>query len=257
EHAATPAHHQPASSTCCSNELTPSGPSLLTPVLQSSSLILSPEPAASTRTPATASSWTRDTAPSQTPAAAILRTPATPPRSGLPAENMASHINLKDIVDSCGLFSPLSPLVPSSSPSSPLVPSSPLNSPLVQSIPPERPPEPELPPERPPELAPPERPPVPAPPECLPVSTPPKPGLPVLSWAGNALRSPKLPELPDLPWHPGLYAPSWLPELPDPPWRHTSSPSLVCPARASRAPTLPPRCICYGASHRTHFPHAT
>ncbi|KAL0198371.1 hypothetical protein M9458_006911, partial [Cirrhinus mrigala] len=172
--------------------------------------------------------------------AASTRTPATPPRSGLPAENIASHINLKDIVDSCGLFSPLSPLVPSSSPS-------PLNSPLVPSIPPERPPEPELPPERPPKLAPPERPPVPVPPERLPVSTPPKPGLPVLSWAGNALRSPKLPELPDPPWHPrlslirlggvpplppvsALHEPpgrppslpgvfvTALPELPDPPW---------------------------------------
>ncbi|KAL0200403.1 hypothetical protein M9458_003590, partial [Cirrhinus mrigala] len=44
KHAAAPAHHQPASSKCCSNELTPSGPPSLTPVLHSSSLILSPEP---------------------------------------------------------------------------------------------------------------------------------------------------------------------------------------------------------------------
>ncbi|KAL0162679.1 hypothetical protein M9458_042077, partial [Cirrhinus mrigala] len=36
-----------------------------------------------------------------------LRTPATPLRSGLPAANMASHINIKDIMDSCGLFSPV------------------------------------------------------------------------------------------------------------------------------------------------------
>ncbi|KAL0195734.1 hypothetical protein M9458_009306, partial [Cirrhinus mrigala] len=179
EHAAAPAHHQPASSMCCSNEHTPSPPSL-TPVLQSSSLILSPEPAASSRTPAAASSWTRATVRSQTPALASLRTPATPLRSGLPAANMTSHINIKDIMDSCGLFSPVSP----SSPKSPLVPSIPPEHPPEPELPPERPPEssflqsrppePELPPEHPPEPVPPEHTPGPAPPERPPGPAPPE-----------------------------------------------------------------------------------
>ncbi|KAL0197507.1 hypothetical protein M9458_006047, partial [Cirrhinus mrigala] len=106
--AATPAHHQPASSTCCSNELTPSGPPSLTPVLQSSSLILTPEPTASSRTPP----------------AAHFRTPATPPRSGSTIGSMASQI-YKDYVD---LYKSLSPVFP--------------KPPLIPSIPPERPPEP-------------------------------------------------------------------------------------------------------------------
>ncbi|KAL0154746.1 hypothetical protein M9458_049009, partial [Cirrhinus mrigala] len=76
------------------------------------------------------------------------QTPATAPCSELTEENIASHINLKDIMDSSGLFSPFSPL-------SPLVPSSPPKYPLVPSMPPERPPErppePEHPPECPPE----------------------------------------------------------------------------------------------------------
>ncbi|KAL0191991.1 hypothetical protein M9458_010287, partial [Cirrhinus mrigala] len=74
-----------------------------------SSLILSPEPVASSRTPATAaaSSRTPTAASSWTPASASSRTPATPPRSGLSAANMASHINIKGIRDSCGLFSPV------------------------------------------------------------------------------------------------------------------------------------------------------
>ncbi|KAL0195100.1 hypothetical protein M9458_008672 [Cirrhinus mrigala] len=253
KHAAAPAHQQPVSSTCCSNELAPSGPPSLTPVLLSSSLILSPEPAASSRTPAAAaaSSWpptavcsrtrtaarsqTPATACSQTPAAAHSRTPATPPHSGLPAVNMASQINIKDIMDLCGLFIHLSPLVPSSSPKSPLVPSMPPECPPEPELPPEHPGEPELPPEllqslsclqkRPPMAEPPseagagsEHPPVPAPPERPPVSMPPKLGLPVLSWADNALSSPKktwLDCLPDPPCHYGLYVWSWLPELPD------------------------------------------
>ncbi|KAL0188925.1 hypothetical protein M9458_016024, partial [Cirrhinus mrigala] len=137
------------------------------------------------------------------------------------------------------------------------------------------------PPERPPVPAPPER-----PPECPPVSTSPKPGLPVLSWAKKYPKFPQenflgggeihhghldylpdppwhprlyappwLPELPDLPWDHGLYAPPWLPELPDPPWH----PGLYAPPWLSElpggvppipsvAPTLPPRCICYGTS---------
>ncbi|KAL0151657.1 hypothetical protein M9458_053058 [Cirrhinus mrigala] len=206
KHTAAPAHHQPASSTCSSNELAPSGPPSLNPVLHSSSLILSPEPVASSRTPATS------------------------PRSGLPAVSMASQINIMDNKDVCGYSSPVSPLVPSSSPS-PLVPSSSPKPPLIPSIPPERPPEPELPPacppepelpperppepavppecppepavpaECPPEPAPPEGPPVPAPPERPPVSTPPKPGLPVLSWADYPLK------LPDPQWPYGLCAP--------------------------------------------------
>ncbi|KAL0172557.1 hypothetical protein M9458_032868 [Cirrhinus mrigala] len=56
------------------------------------------------------------------------------------------------------------------------------------------------------------------PPRHPPVSTPPMSGLPVLSWAGNALSSPKkilgrgLP--PDPPWPPELYTRPWLPEPP-------------------------------------------
>ncbi|KAL0183441.1 hypothetical protein M9458_022816, partial [Cirrhinus mrigala] len=213
KHTAAPAHHQPASSTCCSYELTPSGPPSLTPILQSSSLILSPEPAARSRTPATAPRSSK---------------PATAPCSGFMASNMASHIYHKDIMDQFGLLSTSSLLVPSSPPLSLLVPSRPPKSPLVLSsrpepelpperrpepelpperrpepelpperrpepeLPPERRPEPELPPERPPEPElPPERPPVPAPPELPPVPAPPKPGLPVLSWADNTLSFPK------------------------------------------------------------------
>ncbi|KAL0153574.1 hypothetical protein M9458_051188 [Cirrhinus mrigala] len=191
KHAAAPAHHQPASSTCRSNEPAPSGPPSLSPVLHNSSLVLSPEPAASSRTP------------------------AAPPRSGLSAKNMASQIYNKDYVDLYELLSSVSLLVPSSSPPSPLVPSSSPKPPLIPSIPPEpelhpaRPPEPELPPARPPEAAlpparPPEAAPPPAPPECPPepapppapperppVSASPKPGLPVLSLAGKALSFPK------------------------------------------------------------------
>ncbi|KAL0147474.1 hypothetical protein M9458_057214 [Cirrhinus mrigala] len=224
KHAAAPAHHQPASSTCGSNEPTPSGPPSLTPVLHHSSHILSPEPAASALTPA---------AP-----AASSRTPATPLRSGSATNgNMASQIFIKDYVDSYGLLSPPSPLVPSSSPKPPLIPSIPPEPvlppepelrparPPEAELPPARPPEPApppVPPERPPEPAPPERPPEPAPPERPPVSAFPKPGLPVLSWAGKALSSPKKilggGYSTDQPWLPGRYTRPWLPDLPDPPW---------------------------------------
>ncbi|KAL0147776.1 hypothetical protein M9458_056919 [Cirrhinus mrigala] len=137
KHTAAPAHHQPASSTCSSNELAPSGPPSLNPVLHSSFLILSPELAASSRTPAAvaASSRTPFSASSRTQASASSWIPATPPRSGLSAACMAGQINIKDNKDVCGLLSPVSPLVPSSSPKPPLIP----------SIPPECPPEPELP----------------------------------------------------------------------------------------------------------------
>ncbi|KAL0201992.1 hypothetical protein M9458_000010, partial [Cirrhinus mrigala] len=82
------------------------------------------------------------------------------------------------------------------------------------------------------------------------------PELPDPPWHSGLYAPPWLPELPDPPWHSGLYAspwlpkapdPPWLPELPDPLWRRSSSPSCVCPALASRAPTPPPRCICYSA----------
>ncbi|KAL0172999.1 hypothetical protein M9458_033310, partial [Cirrhinus mrigala] len=253
KHAAAPAHHQPASSTCCSNEHTPSGPPSLTAILHSSSLILSPEPAASSRTLASARSWTQ--------ASASSRTSATPPCSGLSAASMASQINIKDIMDSCGLSSPMSLLVPSSSPSSPLVLSSSPKPPRIPSIPPEpalppehppeselppaRPPEPELPPARPPEpklptacppepelspepelppecppepelppeLAPPERPPVPAPPKRPPVPAPPK---------RPPVSTPPKPGLPVLSW--ADYAPSSPKKIlgggypPDQPW---------------------------------------
>ncbi|KAL0195071.1 hypothetical protein M9458_008643, partial [Cirrhinus mrigala] len=179
KHAAAPAHHQPVSSTCCSNELAPSGPPSLTPVLLSSSLILSPEPAASSRTPAAAAAGSRTrtaarsqtpaTARSQTPAAAHSRTPATPPHSGLPAVNMASQINIKDKMGLCGLFihlSPKSPLVPSMPPECPPEPELPPEAPPEPELPPECPPEPKLPPERPPVAEPPsEHSPEPAPPE--------------------------------------------------------------------------------------------
>ncbi len=52
------------------------------------------------------------------------------------------------------------------------------------------------------------------------------------------------PEAPDPPWPPEAPDPPWQPEAPDPPWR---LPQCPCPASASRAPTLPPRCFCYGA----------
>ncbi|KAL0146590.1 hypothetical protein M9458_058221 [Cirrhinus mrigala] len=161
--------------------------------------------------------------------------PATAPRSGLPASNMASHIYHKDIMDQFGLLSPSSLLVPSSPPSSLLVLSRPPKSPLVPSS------------------AGAARAPSRAgnlqglsvlQSRCPPVTYryPPDP-----PWPSGLCTRPWLPELPDPPWHPGLYAPPWLPEFPDPPWRRTSSPSCVCPAQASRAPTLPPRCICYCA----------
>ncbi|KAL0204487.1 hypothetical protein M9458_002505, partial [Cirrhinus mrigala] len=230
KHASTPAHHQPASSTCYSNELAPSSPPSLYPVLHSSSLILSPEPTADSRTPSAASSRipAAPAASSRTPPVASSRTPTTPPRSGLVTGNMASHIYIKDLMDLHGLISPLFPLVPSRSPPSPLVPSSSPKPPLIPSIPPEpelpparppapeRPPKPVLPPappehppepvpppappERPPELAPPECPPEPAPPNHPPVSAPPerppepaypKPSLPVLSGAKDTLSFPK------------------------------------------------------------------
>ncbi|KAL0147758.1 hypothetical protein M9458_056934 [Cirrhinus mrigala] len=103
EHAAAPAHHQPASSTRCSNEPAVSGLPSLPPDLHSSSLIVSPELAASTHTPAavgtqtpatvTASSWMPAAASTRTPAAVAASTrtppavstrtppPASPPRS--------------------------------------------------------------------------------------------------------------------------------------------------------------------------------
>ncbi|KAL0194931.1 hypothetical protein M9458_008503, partial [Cirrhinus mrigala] len=154
---------------------------------------------------------------------ASSRTPATPPRSGLPSENMASHINLKDIMDSCGLFSPFSPsspLVPSSPPKYPLVPSMPPEHPPEPESPPECPPEPELPPECPPE---PELPPEPPPVPELPPERPPEPAPPVRPPVPAPPERPPPPThhsrlncLPDPPWHTGLYAPPWLPELPDP-----------------------------------------
>ncbi|KAL0153010.1 hypothetical protein M9458_051680 [Cirrhinus mrigala] len=111
--------------------------------------------ASSSRTPAAASSRTPTTAPCSSK-------PATAPRSGFMASNMASHIYHKNIMDQFGLLSPLSLLVPSSPPLSLLVPSRPPKSLLVPSSrpeperPPERRPEPERPPERPlePELPP-------------------------------------------------------------------------------------------------------
>ncbi|KAL0172253.1 hypothetical protein M9458_032564, partial [Cirrhinus mrigala] len=257
KHATAPARHQPASSTCCSNELTPSGPPSLTTVLQSSSLILSPEPGlrpTGSQTPAAASS--------RTPATALRSSkPATVPRSGLTADIMASHLCHMDTMDQFGILSPSFLLVPSSPPSSLLVLSSPPKSPLVLSSPPEseRPPEPApperppvpAPPERPPEPAPPKRPPEPAPPERPPVPAPPKPGPPVHSWAANTLISPKkifwggyppdppwpsglytwpwLPDLPDPTWSHGLFTPLWLPELPDPPWVPGLYPPLWLP----------------------------
>ncbi|KAL0195000.1 hypothetical protein M9458_008572, partial [Cirrhinus mrigala] len=132
KHADAPAHHQPTSSTCCSNELTPSGPPSLSPVLRSSSLILS-RPSA---------------APCSNRLEAVPRSsqPAAAPRSEPTAPIMASHICHKNNMDQYGLLSPSSPLFPSSPPE------------------PERPPEP-VPPERPPEPAPPDHPLVPAPPK--------------------------------------------------------------------------------------------
>ncbi|KAL0150360.1 hypothetical protein M9458_054362 [Cirrhinus mrigala] len=210
KHAAAPAHHQPASSTCRSNEPAPSGPPSLTPVLHHSSHILSPEPAASaltpaapaasSRTPAALAASTRTPAApatsSQTPPAASSWTPATPLRSGSATNgNMASQIFIKDYVDSYGLLSPVSPLVPSSSSKPPLIPSLPPEPvlPPEPELRPARPPEAELPPEpelapgcppeaelspaRPPEPAPPERPPEPAPPPAPP-ERPPEPAPP-------------------------------------------------------------------------------
>ncbi len=43
------------------------------------------------------------------------------------------------------------------------------------------------------------------------------------------------------PWPPEAPDPPWTPEAPDPPWPPEA------PASASRAPTIPPRCYCYGA----------
>ncbi|KAL0181845.1 hypothetical protein M9458_021220, partial [Cirrhinus mrigala] len=202
KHAAAPAHHQPESSTCCSNELAPSGPPSLNPVLHSSSLILSPEPAASSRTPAAV--------------AASSRAPATPPCSGLSDASMVSQINVKDNKDVCGFFSPVSPLVLSSYLSSRLVPSSSPKSPLVSSIPPELPPEPELPPKRPPE---PELPPVRPPEPELPPARPPEPELP-----------PARPPEPELP-------PECPPEPELPPER---PPEPELPAERPPEPELPP-----------------
>ncbi|KAI2663441.1 IgA FC receptor [Labeo rohita] len=183
------------------------------------------------------------------PAAARSKTPAAP-RSRPPASHMASYQYIKDIMDltlPMGFDAPiLSP-----SPMSPLVPSSPPTSPLVPSSPSEHRPEP-TPPERRPEPAPPERHPEPAPPEPAPPERRPEP-----FQSPRPERPPEPgPPLPDLPWPPGLCAlpwlpelpdPPWLPELPDPPWRPSSSLSCVCPARASRPPTPPPRRICYAA----------
>ncbi|KAL0203391.1 hypothetical protein M9458_001409 [Cirrhinus mrigala] len=77
KHVAAPANHQPAFSMCRSNELAPSGPPSLTPVLHNSSLVLSPEPVVSSRTPAVPAASAR------TPAApaASARTPAAPAAS--------------------------------------------------------------------------------------------------------------------------------------------------------------------------------
>ncbi|KAL0168604.1 hypothetical protein M9458_036826, partial [Cirrhinus mrigala] len=120
KNADAPAHHQPASSTCCSNELTPSGPPSLTPVLQSSSLILSLGAAARSQTPAVVRSRTPTTASCLSrPSAALLRSnrldaapssrqPAAAPHSGNMASDMASQICHKDSMDQFGLFSPLS-----------------------------------------------------------------------------------------------------------------------------------------------------
>ncbi|KAI2661314.1 Transposon Tf2-6 polyprotein [Labeo rohita] len=63
------------------------------------------------------------------------------------------------------------------------------------------------------------------------------PELPDPPWLPELPDPPWLPELPDPQWLPEFPDPPWLPELPDPPWRHSFSPSGVCPARASRAPT--------------------
>ncbi|KAL0161628.1 hypothetical protein M9458_045353, partial [Cirrhinus mrigala] len=141
KHEAAPAHHQPTS--CCSNELTPSGPPSLTPVLWRSSLTLSPEPAARSRTPAAAPGSSRRSVALRSnwlEVAPRSSKPATATRSGLTANNMASHICHKDAMDQFGLLSPSPPNPPE----------------------PECPPEP-APPERPPEPAAPERPPEPAP----------------------------------------------------------------------------------------------
>ncbi|KAL0152701.1 hypothetical protein M9458_052424, partial [Cirrhinus mrigala] len=175
----------------------------------------------------------------RTPASARSRTPATPPRSGLSTVSMASHFNIKDNMDVCGVLSPVSP---SSSPS-PLVPSSFPKPPLIPSIPPECPPEPELPPE--PKL-PPERPSEPAPPERPPVSTSPKPGLPVLSWAKDTLSFPKK------IFFGGGATPLTRHGRLDYVLGHGSLSSLIRPGGVPPippvAPTPPPRCICYGAS---------
>ncbi|KAL0161264.1 hypothetical protein M9458_044989, partial [Cirrhinus mrigala] len=186
EYAAAPAHHQPASSTCCSNELTPSSPPSLTPVLQSSSLILSPEPAVSSRTPAAARL--------QTPALASSRTPATPPRSGLPAA--ITHV---DYFLLCLRWSRRAllchrwsrPALPSLHWSRPFLQSA------VQSL-------------------------------SFPQSAlqslsflnfgggcPPDP-----PWPPGLYARPWLPKPPDPPWPHGLCARPWLSELPDPPWPH-------------------------------------
>ncbi|KAL0195167.1 hypothetical protein M9458_008739, partial [Cirrhinus mrigala] len=254
EHAAAPAHHQPASSTCCSNELTPSGPPLLTPVLQSSSLILSPEPAVRSRTrtaacsqtPAAASSRTPAAACSQTPAAASSRTPAMAPRSSKPAtaprsgfmpSNMASQIYHKDTMVQFGLLSPSSLLVPSSPPSSLLVPSRPPNRPepesrsalqslsfLRSALQSRRFLQTALQSRR-CQSAPQSRrlpsallyPPDPPWPSGL-CTRPWLPELLDLPWPSGLCTRPWLPELPDPPWLPGLCTWPWLPELPDPPW---------------------------------------
>ncbi|KAL0170623.1 hypothetical protein M9458_035219, partial [Cirrhinus mrigala] len=102
KHADAPVHHQPASSTCCSNELTPSVPPSLSPVLQSPSLILSPEPAAHSRTPAVTPRSSRPaTAPRSYRLAATPRPSqaTSAPRYWTQAYNMASHMCQEDLMD--------------------------------------------------------------------------------------------------------------------------------------------------------------
>ncbi|KAL0163795.1 hypothetical protein M9458_039548 [Cirrhinus mrigala] len=178
KHMDAPAHHQPASSTCCSNELTPS------------ELLPHPQP----RTPAVPPCLSRPSTALRShrlEAAPRSSQPAATPRSGPTASNMASHICHKDTMDPYGLLSPSSPLVPSSPPEAERPP---------EPVPPERPPEP-APPERPPEPASPERPPEPAPPER-------PPGLCARPWLSELPDPPWPPELctwlPDPPWHSGL-----------------------------------------------------
>ncbi len=71
-------------------------------------------------------------------------------------------------------------------------------------------------------------------------------------WPPEAPDPPWPPEAPDPPWPPEAPDPPWPPEAPDPPWPpKLRALEATCPGyrspEASRAPTLPPLSMLYGA----------